>query len=383
MRETQMFTRSLTVFRVRGIPIRLHWSLLFILPFLVYAGAYQFEVVAARLGIPPHEMGVSPFVWGLLLAIGLLVSIVLHELAHAFVGMRGGARIRSITLMMLGGVTRMEKEGPPEREAWMALAGPLTSFAIAAVAYFVYRFMPMPAGLMTATFVFAAMNAILGAFNLLPAFPMDGGRVLRGLLVRWMDLRRATRIAARVGQGMAVVLGILGFMSFNVMLILIAFFVYVGASAEEQHLATRELLQGMTVKQLMTDRLSDARPTETAAQVARRLIAEHAVAARIIEEPRPTTTAGMCPPMGVVTLWDLARGAAEADPGAAVSGLFRKDLPVVHPGDDAVELLDLVAGQDSTIAVVVDACEEVVGLVTPADIERAMLFGSIERARPH
>src|SRR5262249_47034666 len=156
-----MFSHALTIGRVRGIPIRLHWSLLFLLPLLVFAGTYQFERVVARLSFGEADVGQASLGWGLLLAIGLLVSVVLHELAHAVVGMRSGARIRSITLMLLGGVTRLEKSGRPEREASMALAGPVASFAVAVLAFLVYRFVPMSIGPRAAWLVFAEMNLLL------------------------------------------------------------------------------------------------------------------------------------------------------------------------------------------------------------------------------
>jgi Zn-dependent protease/predicted transcriptional regulator len=366
-----MFSRSLTIFSVRGIPIRLHWSLAVLLPFLVYAGAYQFLAVARWAGIPREDLGLPPALWGLLLALGLLVSIVLHELAHALVGRRSGAKIRSITLMMLGGVTRMETETRPEREAWMALVGPLTSIALALVAYAVYRFAPLPDGVLAALLVFAGMNLVLGGFNLLPAFPMDGGRVLRGLLARRLGRRRATHIAARIGRGMALFLGIWGVLGFNLMLILIAVFVYSGATAEEQHTEVHDRLHGIAVDRIMTSQLGEAHAGERIVDVARRLLGEHLVAARV------GANGG-----GVVTIWDLAQAAAGGGEDADVSRVVRHDLPVVHPDDDASEVLDRIAGRDATMAVVVDAGGETVGIVTPADVERATLLASLGPAAP-
>ncbi len=371
-----MFSRSLTIFSVRGIPIRVHWSLLVLLPFLVYAGAYQFLAVARWAGISRKETALSPFVWGFVLALGLLVSVVLHELAHAFVGRRSGAKIRSITLMMLGGVTRMETETRPEREAWMALVGPLTSIAIAVVAYAVFRFVPLPGGAPAAVLVFAGMNLLLGGFNLLPAFPMDGGRVLRGLLARRIGRVRATRIAAQVGRAMAFVFGLYGALTFNLILILIAVFVYSGATAEEQHGAVHDRLHGITVARIMTDRLGEAHPGETTGDVARRLIGEHAVAAKVSGDGAAPGPGREAVPR-VVTIWDLARFAAHGEADADVSRAARRDLPLVHREDDASEVLDRLAAQDATMALVVDAGGEPVGLVTPADIERAVLLGSL------
>ncbi len=377
-----MFSRSLTIFSVRGIPIRLHWSLLVLLPFLVQAGAYWFLTFARRAGIARGEIGLPPLAWGFILALGLFVSIVLHELAHALVGRQSGAKIRSITLMMLGGVTRMETETRPEREAWMALVGPLTSLAIAAIAYAVYRFVPLPGGAPAAVAAFAGMNLLLGCFNLLPAFPMDGGRVLRGLLARRLGRRRATRIAAKVGRGMAILFGIYGIVTFNLILILVAVFVYGGASAEEQHREVHDRLHGIAIAQIMTGRLGEAHAGERAVDMARRLIGEHAVAARVPEAGSPPPRPGQEPVPGVVTIWDLAQTAASGSADADVSQAVRRDLPVVHPDDDASEVLDRLAARDATMALVVDAGGEAVGIVTPADVERAMLLASLAPGPP-
>ena len=128
----------------------------------------------------------------------------------------------------------------------------------------------------------------------------------------------------------------------------------------------------------MTNRLGEAHPADTAAEVAHRLLGEHTVGARIVPARRPSAPApGHA--IGIVTLWDLLLSRGE--PGMAVSRLIRNDLPIVHPGDDAAEVLDILAGKDATTAVVIDAAEEIVGLVTPSDIEHAILLSSIERGR--
>ncbi len=377
-----MFSRSLTIFSVRGIPIRLHWSLLVLLPFLIYAGAYWFQVVTRWAGIPGDEIRLQPLAWGFLLALGLLVSIVLHELAHALVGRRAGAKIRSITLMMLGGVTRMETETRPEREAWMALVGPLTSLALAVLAYAVYRFVPLPGGAPAAVVVFAGMNLLLGGFNLLPAFPMDGGRVLRGLLARRLGRTRATHIAARIGRAMAILFGLYGVITFNLLLILIAVFVYGGAAAEEQHGEVHDRLHGIAIERVMTDRLGEAHAGERTADVARRLIGEHVVAARFSQDGGPPPRPGQQAVPGVVTIWDLARMAASGAADADVSLSVRRDLPIAHPGEDTSAVLDRLAARDATMALVVDAGGAAVGIVTPADVERAMLLGSLGPTSP-
>jgi Zn-dependent protease len=232
-----MFEQGLTILRIRGIPIRLHFSLLLFLPYVAFAATRQFGAIAGAFGVTPDEVRLPPLLWGVLLAVGLFVAVLVHELAHSLVALRSGARVRSITLMMLGGVSLIEGELPPAKEAWMAFAGPLASFVIAAASYLVYRLAPLPVEVLVALLAFAITNTVLGVFNLLPAFPMDGGRILRGLLATRLGRARATRVASRVGQGMAVLLAAYGLWTWNLLLVLIAWFVWSGASAAHEQLA--------------------------------------------------------------------------------------------------------------------------------------------------
>src|SRR6266542_2599375 len=123
-----MFGKSWTVFRVRGIPIRVHVSLLLFLPYIAFVSSVQYRSLARSLGIDPAASALPPIAWGIVLAVALFVSVLLHELAHSFVALQNGVRVKSITLMMLGGVSSMERDVSPSREAWMAFAGPLVSF---------------------------------------------------------------------------------------------------------------------------------------------------------------------------------------------------------------------------------------------------------------
>ena len=108
-----MFDHSITIFRVWGIPVRLHFTLLLFLPYAAFVASYQFQSIAAAAGIDPRSLGAPPLVWGILLAIGLFVGILLHELAHTAVARRSGAVVQSITLMMLGGVSELKRDVRP------------------------------------------------------------------------------------------------------------------------------------------------------------------------------------------------------------------------------------------------------------------------------
>jgi Zn-dependent protease len=372
-----MFDRGWTIFRIRGIPVKLHVTLLVFLPYVAYVASAQYRAIASGLGLDLGELLLPPLAWGVILAVGLFLSILLHELAHSLVALKYGVGVRSITLMMLGGVSRMEKDVRADREAWMAFAGPLSSFGIAVGCYALYL-LPLPQEVRVALLVLALVNVVLGAFNLLPAFPMDGGRVLRGLLATRMGKTRATRVAATLGKIMAVVFGLVGLVSFNVILVLIAAFVYMGASGEQSRLELRHVLEGLPVAQLMTDRLGEAYVDERAGEVARRLLRQNLVGARVIDAVHDGTHDDHV--VGVVTAWDLSRPALrEATVGAAL----RADVPKVHTQDDAATTLDALTTGDADTVVVLDQEEHVVGVVTPDDLRRAFaLLGAMGGDRP-
>jgi len=216
---------SLKLGKIAGIRIYLHWTFL-ILPLWVF-----FNDLGKGLGLPGAVQSV-------LFVIALFGCIVLHELGHALAARRYGIPTRDITLLPIGGVARMERmPREPRQELWVAIAGPLVNVAIAAVlllALVVLQFVPARFHASQAAFLVPLLwaNLFLLVFNLLPAFPMDGGRVLRALLAQRLDYVRATRIAARVGQVMAILFVIVGLKIQHPMLMLIGVFIFFGARNE-------------------------------------------------------------------------------------------------------------------------------------------------------
>jgi Zn-dependent protease len=239
---------SLKLGSFAGIRIYLHWTFVLLLGW----------ILLSHLG---QGHGWTEAWRGLGFIIALFGCVLLHEFGHALTAKYYGIRTRDITLLPIGGIARLERlPENPRHELWVTLAGPAVNLVIAgvlfAVVYFVYEANEFSqARLLEGNFLLRLMwvNVFLGAFNLLPAFPMDGGRVLRALLCMRLGRARATRLAAGIGQGMAILFGIAGFFG-NPMLIFIAIFVYLGAEAEARAVETTSFIGGLQVKDAMMTR---------------------------------------------------------------------------------------------------------------------------------
>ncbi len=216
-----------------GIPIRAHITLILFLPLL-----------AIQIGA---AMGIQSVWWGLLAAVGLFVSVALHELGHSVVALSKGIRVNQILLLPIGGLAQLERmTDNPRDELHIAVAGPLVSMALAFLFWSVVRLFGAPQpGLVIYTFiVLGSMNLMLALFNLLPSFPMDGGRIFRAWLTPRIGRVAATRIAAKIGRFMAIVFGIMGILPpFSIIMIAVAIFIYMAAGAEYRMVLMQERMK--------------------------------------------------------------------------------------------------------------------------------------------
>lgn len=198
-----------TLFRIRGTPIRLHYSWLLVAPYLVSGLGGELRAAAVAADIAPADLTLPVWVWGCLLTLVLVASVTLHELGHVWAARRAGAPIADITLLMFGGVSRIGRAANPRAEAGIAVAGPIVSVLLAGN-FWLWATLARggPPDLELALYLAASLNLMLALFNLLPAFPMDGGRVLQSLLARRLGATRATTWAARIGACLAVAMGL-------------------------------------------------------------------------------------------------------------------------------------------------------------------------------
>lgn len=233
---------SIRVGRIGGIAIYFHVT------FLMLLAALLFFDLASGASIERALAGLASI-------LSLFGCVFLHELGHAFAARRYGIRTRDITLLPIGGVARLERiPKEPSQELVVALAGPAVNLAIASLLFLVLRARGEPVTFDVENAGFLARllvtNLFLFGFNLLPAFPMDGGRVLRAILASRMDYARASEIAARIGQGMAFLFGLAG-LFLNPFLVFIAFFIYMGAEQEAALARVRSATEGLPVRTAM------------------------------------------------------------------------------------------------------------------------------------
>jgi stage IV sporulation protein FB len=345
---------SLRIVRVLGVDVRVHISFLLLVALVLVARDPEVASVGAALG------------W----LAALFACVVVHELAHSVTARRRGIPVREITLLPIGGVSRLEKlPDNPSDELAIAIAGPLASFALgalAAVAVLVTGGRLVPIDLVQGSILvrLAWFNVILGAFNLLPAFPLDGGRVLRAWLERRMDLEAATRQAAKLGRIIAIALAVVGVL-FNFWLLFIAVFVYLGASAEATATLVHVRLQGRRVGDVMLLQPHVLEVSQPIAEVAPFL-------RRTAQREFPAVDHGAY--RGLVT----ADALEIADPAATVAaGVV--DLPTLSPGDD-VETAALAALQESPFgALAVAEAGRVVGLLRMGDIQHLVQRPTVSR----
>jgi Zn-dependent protease len=296
----------------------------------------------------------------------IFASVVVHELSHCFVGRARGAVVHEIVLLPIGGVSKLERlPERPQDELAMAIAGPAASIGLAALAGLVALALGqdlLPIDFIDGSFVTRLFwfNLIVAGFNLLPAFPMDGGRVLRALLERRYDLERSTRLAARIGRGVAVAL-IIGGVLFDLWLSIIGVFVYFGASAEEAATIVHVRLLGHRVADTM---LLD--PVT---------VWWHASAHELgqLRRRRDQRAFPVVGPDGYLGMVD-ERWVEHGAPGQTAAELAERDAPVVAATDSVEDLLPSVVSSPARALAVLDG-GRVVGLLRVEDVQHLLEDG--------
>jgi Zn-dependent protease/CBS domain-containing protein len=349
---------SLPIFRVAGIQLRIHITFLLLIVWLAFGYYSQggSAVAASRV----------------IFVLLLFLCVVLHEFGHAFAAKAFGINTPDITLLPIGGVARLERmPEEPVQELIIAVAGPLVNVVIA-LGLFVaggsqalLNPSTVEGGGLIAQLL--TINIILVLFNLLPAFPMDGGRVLRALLATRMSYARATQVAATVGQGFAFVFGFVGLL-WNPFLIFIALFVYIGASQEAALAQMKDVSRRFPVSSAMVREFRTLSGNASLQEAVDALLATSQHDFPVVDETGSVA--------GLLTRHDLIGALRKNNPDLRVGDVMRRDIPTVTTGTRFEDAFRIMQECNCPAVPVLDRMKRLVGLLTPENVTELMMVQS-------
>jgi Zn-dependent protease/CBS domain-containing protein len=356
---------AVTVF---GVPVRLHFTFILFLVFLVF------------IGVGGQQSGATTALY----IVALFASVLLHELGHTLVAKRYGIRTIEIVMYPIGGVSRPERQPKAREELWIALAGPTVNLLIAVVilawiasrqGFVALEQLRQPTDANLAQRI-ALGNLTLWLFNLLPAYPMDGGRILRSFLALHRPEEEATRMAAMAGQLLAVFMGLAGLLGGNFMLVFIALFVYLGATQEGQAARGRILTSGYPVEAAMITDFRTLQHGQTIRDAGDLLLATS-------QHDFPVMHGDAV--IGLLTRAALVRAMLREGPDAYVSGAMDREFVRVLPNLPLTDALPLVSGSGAC-ALVMDDEGQLKGMLTSENLSEFILLRqatNIANARVH
>jgi stage IV sporulation protein FB len=354
-----MISGTVGVVRLFGIPVRLHFTFVLLLIFLLF------------IGIGNRQSGSATVIY----VLALFGSVLLHELGHALSARQYGIRTLEIVMFPIGGVARLERMPKARQEFWIAIAGPLVNLLIAAglLSYLatVSQLAPLevlsePTDANLAQRI-ALGNLVLFLFNLLPAYPMDGGRILRALIALRKPEDTATQIAARTGQILAMAMGLFGLLSGNFMLLFVAMFVYLGATQEAAVARGRSLTSGYTVRAAMITDFRTLPHGATIRDAGDLLLATSQKDFPVVHGDRV---------IGILDRSALVRAMLKDGPDAYVSAVMDRAFPRVSVDDDlsiAFERLSVTG----SCALVFDGEDRLAGILTAENLSEFVLLRQV------
>jgi len=352
--------------RVADIDVKVHWTFFLLLAFFAFSG---YEVTGSLVGA----------LTATLVIVALFFCVLLHEFGHSLVAQRLGIEIHSITLLPIGGVSNLESlPEKPADEVRITIAGPLVNVVLALIFFGVALLLGavprVPADVFTGVgsvgqffFYLGYLNVVLAVFNLIPAFPMDGGRILRGLLASRLGAVRATDISSTVGHIFAVAFFLIGLISGNLLLALVAVFIYFGASGEARMVRQRELTHGLIVSDVMGTKphTETVTPYHTFGQVLDSVIHGY-------QEDFPVLDDGKL--VGMITRDEIMAAAHSPERYQSVRDLMKTNVPTISSQADLFKDGLRILQQSGLRALPVTENGELVGMLTIEDVGHASLL---------
>ncbi len=360
----------------RGIPVEIHFSWLLIF--------FLFSLTLAQGYFPTVAVNYEPSVYwaaGILTTLVLLASVLLHEFGHSLVAVREGIPIKKITLFIFGGIAQMEAEpADPVAELKVTAAGPLTSLIIALLSGSIYYLVLTPGLIVSeALYFIARLNLIMALFNLIPAFPLDGGRIFRAIV--WLfgkNMLKATRIAVGLGTLLSYLAMGLGFLQifirgdlWGLWLIFLGWMINQAGQSSYSQLILKETFSGIIIADLMSTNLAAVSPDDTLDDLAECFL-QHKYGAFPVVYGSTTH--------GLVSLQSMKKVPREDWPRTKVSRILTplREVMVLKPENDAAEVMEKMAAQNTGRALVMKN-GDLVGLLSRTDMMRFMQMQMVLR----
>jgi len=363
---------SFKIGRAFGIDVKVHWTFFLLLAFFGYVGFRDSGSAASAL----VTIGI---------VVALFFCVLLHEYGHSLVAQRLGSEVQDITLLPIGGLARMKTL--PERpidEVKVAVAGPLVNVVLAPVFFGLALLfggsLSVPTNILAgvdslgqAFAYLGVINVALVVFNMIPAFPMDGGRVLRGLLATRLGPVRATEISSTVGQAFAILFIVFGFLSNNFLLALVGFFVFLGASGESQMVRQREQMRGLAVSDVMGTkrRTETVTPYHNFGQILDSVIHGYQEDFPVVDEDGEL--------VGIITRKEIMAAAHSPDRYSSVRDLMKTEFPTISPDADLFTDGYRVLQESGLRALPVVKDGNLVGMLTTDDVGQAALLRDLSK----
>jgi len=354
---------SIGTLPIFGVPVRFHFTFVLLLIFLVF------------IGIGDRQSGASTALY----IVAIFASVLLHELGHTLVARRYGIRTIEIVMFPIGGISRPERQPKPSEELWISLAGPTVNLLIAAAlmawmtaqqGWVALETLREPTDANLAERI-AFGNLALFLFNLLPAYPMDGGRILRSVLALSRPIEEATRIAAGAGQGLAILIGLAGLLWGNFVLMFVALFVYLGALQEGIAAKGRIFTSGYPVSAAMITDLRTLTHGQTIRDAGNLLLSTS-------QHDFPVMHGETV--IGVLTRSALVNAMLTQGPDAYVSAAMSRDFTRVSPDMPLTDALPMLSGA-STCVLVMDGDDRLVGMLTSEHLSQFILLRQVSAAQ--
>lgn len=333
---------ALKILTVRDINVSIHWTFLFLVGWVV--------LVNARFGNSVPELG-----WSIIFVLALFACIALHELGHALMASRYGIKAKNVVLLPIGGVASIEKfPGNPKQELMISLAGPFVNIAIAALLLpFIQPYTPFWEYRTGASITHGhdllynlqVANVALALFNLIPAFPLDGGRVLRALLGFKINYVRATAIAASIGKIIALGFVAAGIVFTNFLLPLVGIFIIFSAGTEEYYLRLKSLVKDLRLKEILMYDYNSLQSKTTVKEAASVLMNNHSKYYVVMEGAKP---------VGSINRMEIIKAIAEKNYDEPIGNLVRKELTYFDSDQPVDTVLEKLADNDERIYPVMD-----------------------------